>query len=321
MYNKESGYGRAVMQALLNQGGGNALGRVFLVGAATLTNLAYAQQIFKHDPSGVQRIFTTMALALAQCTAAQGDVICVLPGHTETYSSATAALWNISGVTIVGLGTGSLRPTFTLDTATTTTIAVSAPNITVKNCLFIGNFAAIVALFTLTTAQEFALLGCEFRDTSAILNFVNIVSTDATSQDAAGLRIEDCRRIGAGADTNTTIVNMLGTNDRVYIKRNYFAHAAVTAAGLMIIATGKVVTNAEILDNVINLVGATGTTTGIIITTNGSTNSGIIGRNFIQSLDATTEILVTASSGFIFSQNWYSAVADKSGYLLPAADA
>ena len=67
--------------------------------------------------------------------------------------------------------------------------------------------------------------------------------------------------------------------------------------------------------------GATGNTAGILVTTNGTTNSGVICRNFAQSLDATSEILATASSGFIFFNNYYSGAADKSGYLLPAADA
>jgi hypothetical protein len=72
--------------------------------------------------------------------------------------------------------------------------------------------------------------------------------------------------------------------------------------------------------NIMSFVGATNATTGTMITTDGTTNSGMISRNLIQSLDATSEILVTASSGFLFSQNYSSAVADKSGYLLPAGD-
>lgn len=308
-----------VAQALASIAG-VSLGRLFVVGATTLTNIEFMRQIFKHDPTGIPRIHNTVALAFAQCTAAQGDAILVLPGHTETFSSATAAAWNISGVTIIGLGRGSLRPTFTLDTGTTTTITVSAANIKVQNCIFVANFAAIVSAFTTTTAKDFQIDQCEFRDTSAILNFTNIVSTATTSNAADGLTITNSKRIGAGADSNTTIVNMLGTNDRVTIENNYFAHLAVTGGGLMIIATGKIVTNASIRKNVCNFLGATSLTTGTLITTNGTTNSGVIAENYDQNLDATTEILVTAGSGFIFFQNFHSGAADKSGYLLPAAD-
>lgn len=319
-----SGVGARMSTAVIN----NAMatnpttGRIFVVGAAALPLISEVKAIYGATyPDGTPMVYTTLALASASCVAARGDFIIVVPGHTETFSSSTAITLSASGVSVVGLGAGSLRPTFTLDTATTSTINVTAANISIKNCIFIANFASIVAPFTLTTAKDFAILGCEFRDTSAVLNFTNIVSTSATSNAADGLRIEDSRRIGAGADSNTTIINMLGTNDRLYVKRNYFTHQAVTGGGGMIIATGKVVTNMEMFDNVFNLLGATGLTTGLLITTNGSTNSGILKGNFDFNLDATTEILVTAGSGFVFFNNYHSGAADKSGYLLPAADA
>lgn len=321
---RNSGFGRGKLDVLIPS---SPLGKTFVVGAITLANYNAAQQLIGYDKNGKNRLYATLAGALAACTANAEDVIFVLPGHTETFSSSTALSIATAGVKIVGLGRGSLRPTFTLDTATTTTINVTAANIGIKGCIFVANFAAIASLFTLTAAPEFTLESCEYRDTSSILNFVAIITTDTTSQHAAGLTIVGCRRIGAGATTNTTIVSMLGTNDRVTIgnigpsQDNYWAHSAVTPGGLMIIATGKIVTNATIRKNVCNFVGATGITDGMLITTNGTTNSGIVAENFDQNLDATTEILVTASSGFIFFNNYHAGVPDKSGYLLPAADA
>lgn len=297
--------------------------KFFFVGPSAANWFADFQNAFPVDLGGGIRVFTTLAsmMANANVVASRGDVVLVLPGHTETISSNTALTLSKAGVKIIGIGEGTLRPTFTLDTATTATINITAANISFTNCIFAANFAAIVAPFTLTAAKDFSLFDCEFRDLGASLNFVNIVDTNATSNDADGLTIKRCKRIGAGATTNTTIVKMDGTNDRIAIEDNYFAHLAVTAAGLMIIATGKIVTNASIRRNVINLKGASNATTGIIITTDGSTNSGVISENFITSLDATSEILVTASSGFIFFQNFYTGTADLSGYLLPAADA
>lgn len=275
-------------------------------------------------PDGIAGFYPSIATAvaaLANTRANCGDTLILAPGHTETISSATALTISVAGLYIRSAGNGNNRATITLDTATSATINVSAANVTFDNVIFVANFAAIASVFTLTTAKDFQLVNCEFRDTSAILNFVALVTTAATSNAADGLTIASCRRIGLGATSNTTIVSMLGTNDRVRIQTSYFAHSAVTTAGLMIIASGKIVTNADINGNVCNFVGSASATTGIIITTDGTTNSGVIRGNMIQSLDATTEILVTASSGFVFFQNFYSAVADKSGYLLPAADA
>lgn len=265
--------------------------------------------------------FSTIDYAIGRCKANAGDIIMCMPGHAETIANATTLFADVAGIAIVSLGQGSLRTTITFGTATSASIPVSADNITFVNVLFKANLAAIVAPFTLTTAKNFTLVNCEFRDNSSILNFKWIVNVGTTSNAADGLTFEDCNFYGLGATAATALVNMAGTNDRVAIKRCYIAHKAVTAAGLMPIATGKIVTNLMCLDNIINLVSATSATTGLIITTDGTTNSGVIARNMIQSLDATTEILVTASSGFIFSQNFYSGAADASGYLLPAADA
>lgn len=267
-----------------------------------------------------QQPFNSILYALAQCVASRGDVIVCMPGHTEAISSASSLAISVAGVSILSLGSGSSRATFTYGTAATATIAVSAANVSFINCLFKANFLDVASAFTLTTAADFAAINCEFRDNSSILNFLAIVDTNTTSNDADGILLDGCKRIGAGATNATCIVKMDGTNSRLTIQDCYLAHNAVTAAGLMPIATGKVVTHAIIKGNTINLVGAAGVTTGILITTDGSTNSGMISHNLINSLDATTEILVTATSGFKYSQNYYSGVADSSGYLLPAAD-
>ncbi len=296
-------------------------GRVFWVNNSSVVSASNGIGGSDSNPGTYVKPFSTIAGALLNCVASRGDIIMLMPGHAETVSSATGLLLNVAGVALVGLGAGSLRPTITLDTANTATIAVSAANISIVNVLFKANFLAIASLFTLSTAANFALDRCEFKDNSSVLNFARIVTTSATSNAADGLSIENSQMYGSGTTSNSCLVKMVGTNDRLTIRGNYVAHAAVTDAGLMPISTGKVVTNLICADNIMNFVGATSATTGTVITTDGTTNSGAICRNLIQSLDATSEILVTASSGFIFSQNYSSAVADKSGYLLPAADA
>src|SRR5690349_3795433 len=52
--------------------------------------------------------FATLDYAIGQCTASQGDVIYLLPGHTET---TTAIALDVAGVRIIGLGWGRIRPT------------------------------------------------------------------------------------------------------------------------------------------------------------------------------------------------------------------
>lgn len=266
------------------------------------------------------RPFNSIPNAIAKSGLSSGDVIVCLEGHAESISSSTALTMSVAGVKVLGMGIGSQRPTITLDTANTATINVTAANVSFENCIFVANFLNIASCFTTTAAKNFTLKSCEFRDTSSILNFKALVDTNTTTNDTDGLTILDCNHYGLSATNATSIILMDGTNDRITVKRCYFAHAATTAAGFMTIATGKVVTNLVCEDCRFNFVGATGLTTGTLITTDGTTNSGLLHNNIVFDLDATSEILVTASSGFKFGLNYSSAVADKSGYIVPAQD-
>lgn len=297
-------------------------GRVFIVAKTALANISEIKAIYGNNYNdGTPVVYTTVALAVAQCVAARGDLILIAPGHTESISSSTSLTMSISGVQVVGLGVGSQRPIITLDTANTATINVTSNGVSFKNVVFVANFLNVAALFTLTTATDFQTLGCEVRDTSTVLNFVTMVVTGTTSNAADGLVIDSCKFFLLIATGATKLVSALGTNDRWTISNNYYITPTTGTGPVIPIATGKILTNFRMFKNVFNLVQTTGVTTGILITTDGTTNTGSIFDNYIQGLDATTEILVTASSGFTFHNNFYAGVADKSGYLLPAADA
>lgn len=268
------------------------------------------------------RPYDKIASAIARSGLSSGDTIYLMQGHTETISTATALSLSVAGVNIIGLGYASQRPTITLDTATTATINVTAANVRLENCIIVANFADIVAAFTLTNAPGFTLVDVECRDTSSVLNFLNIIDTDTTTNHAADLSLVRVRRLGAGATTATTIIKMDGTNARLRCTDCYFAHKNVDDGGLfMLIATGKVVTDMEVNGCKMNFVGVSSAAAGVLITTDGSTNSGYIANTYVKHLDATSEIMVTASSGFVFWDLKATAVADKQGYLVPAADA
>lgn len=75
----------------------------------------------------------TIDAAVGKCTASQGDVIMVQPGHAETLT-ATIAL-DVIGVSIVGIGEGTLRPQITVG-ADINGITISAANTSVENIYF-----------------------------------------------------------------------------------------------------------------------------------------------------------------------------------------
>lgn len=273
------------------------------------------------NPGTYQKPFSTIDYAVGRCTANRGDLIFVMPGHAETISTATALSLDVAGISIVGLGSGTNRPTITLDTATTTTIPVSAANIAIANIIFTANFADIVSCFTLTTAKNFCLDRCAIKATATNMNFLNVVDTDATTNNADGLTIINCSWVEPDLAT-LGFVKMDGSNANIVIENNT-VNVGVNnnKATLMAIATTKVVSGAtRIVKNNVYRLNTDTATGGLLVTTDVSTNSGIIAQNQCQHADTAAEILVTASSGFGFFDNKASGVAGASGYLLPAAD-
>lgn len=315
-YNLNVGYGRL----LANRVGLGFSGKMFVVGKSAVAYRSVFSDLFDVDPDGRVRFAATIDAAVGLCTANAGDVIYVLPGHTETISSATALALDVAGITIVGLGAGATRPIITLDTAASSTIAVSAADITIKNIVFSANYADITALFTLTTANNFTLDGCYFKATATNMNFLAIVDTDATSNNSDGLTIKNCKWIEP--DTATLyLVKMDGTNADVTIDNN-FVQVGVNnnKPALLNVADSKVVTNLVMTSNRVFRLNTDTATGAILFHTNGSTNSGVVANNFAQHADTAAELLITASSGLGTFQNFASGVAGASGYLLPGAD-
>lgn len=271
------------------------------------------------NPGTFNKPCSTLAGALLKCLAGRGDIIFVKPGHAETISSATALNLNVSGVAVVGLGSQFLRPTFTLDTATTSTITVSADDVSIQNCRFIGNFGAIASLFTLTTAKGFTLQNCWIADTSSSLGFLSVITTSSTDNANNYLSVIGNKVYLSATSGVVNFISFLGSQFGVSVVGNDYRSATTNAGAVFPIATGKLVTALTMTNNLFNVVNAAGTATAYLITTNGTTNSGFIDGNMDHALP-TSPLLVTASSGFVYGLNYHSNTADLQGYLVPGAD-
>lgn len=266
-----------------------------------------------------ERPFATLNYALTKCTAGRGDTIFIKPGHAETISSATALALSTAGVAIVGLGSGSSRPKFTLDTANTSTITVSADNISIQNCQFFANFLSIAACFTLTTAKEFYISNCYFRDTSSILNFLNIIKSTGAANTVDGLSLLDSTVVNLGVTSNNTTVLSANDIDRLQIVRNYMKWAVQNDTAIAVIITAGVLTNALVTDNYGYRPNTT-TAGGSLIKVGGTTSTGIVANNKVQTLTTTSDLLFTTTVGLAAFNNMVTGVVGASGFLIPAAD-
>ena len=293
-------------------------GNIYFVVADGYGNSVQFNQYYgRKYEDGTEMVQTTLADALTACEDDRGDFIFIAPGHALTVTATNVDL-NKNGVTIVGLGNGENRPTFTFGAAAAT-MTVSADDVTVKNLRHFANFLDVASAYTLSTAKNFRVQNSIFEDSSSILNFLSIVTTDATDNNADDLTVVDNSWYGLNT-TPLAFVSILAALLRPTISRN-FCDLAATSGGEFITLAAKIVNGAKFQDNIHTVVGATGTTTGIFLTGSGSTSTGIVSGNMISSLDTTSEIIATTGTGLVFHENYYTGTADASGKLLPAVDA
>jgi len=291
-------------------------GNVFWVNNSTVLN-AQAAVGSDNNRGTYQRPFATLQYAINSCTAGRGDIIFVGAGHAETISSATALLFNKSGVAIVGLGGGSLRPTFTLDTANTATIAVSAANVSIQNCVFTANFLTVASCFTLSTATNFAVQNCEFKDTGAALNFANVVKSTGAANTVDGLTFTDNFYGSIGTTFNTTILTANDING-LQMHRNTILSINTTDLATLVIVSAGVLTNGNINDNSTKRKNTTSTVA--LVSVGGTTSSVILLRNFASVLDTATNANWTVTTGLVGAGNSYSGAIAGQGFPIPALD-
>jgi hypothetical protein len=264
--------------------------------------------------------FSTLEYALSQCTANRGDIIFIKPGHAESVTSATSLNFDVAGVQIIGLGTGSKRPTFTFTTANTATIPVTADNMSVSNCMFVGNFLSIASCFTVAAAADFVVDSCDFRDTSAILGFLSIVTT-TVSVNSDGLTYTNNRRKSDATTSPGPDVVVANTMSRLKVNGNKTIHTVASNNVAALLEHGALVmTDAEIVGNYVYSVNTDTATGAILVKTTATTGSGIVAHNRVRALDIAAAIVVPAAAVQygLFDNLYVGDGTSVSGFVLPA---
>ena len=230
--------------------------KVFFVCKTTLPSYQDYLDDFQIDKQGGNRTFPTLVAALADSNVvtARGDVILVLPGHTESISSAGALTVSTAGITVVGLGNGDYRPTFTFDTATTATMAVSGAGAKFQNIIFdMTGFDAVASPINVTAAGV-TFDGCKFINaTSSAQSTLGIVTTAAGTK----LTVTNCMFVGTSDAGTTSVIRLVGGADHV-IENNIFIGGYTSNVGA-IENTTTACTNLTIHGNTINKLTASST--------------------------------------------------------------
>ena len=227
------------------------------------------------NPGTYLRPFSTITYALTKCTANRGDVIMVMPGYTENIAAAAGETWNVAGVAIVGLGSGSLRPQLSF-TAAAATHVISAANMSFVNIQWVANFADVAVGLDVSAVDGLSFESCWFTEAGANLNFVNVIDLATGADDISFNR---CTWIGGDASNDSFITGV--AHDGFYMEDCVmYANVAQAAVVGLVDSTGNV-TNMRIrnCDFRSNVDGA------LFLDFNGAANGGVVTNCNFSSID------------------------------------
>lgn len=161
--------------------------------------------------------FATLDYAIGMCEADKDDIIYVMPGHTETWTTTgTKITFDVAGVKVIGLGTGADRPTFSFG-HTGTALALSAAGVTLKNLLFVAAVDSVLAPLTIS-GPDCTLDGIEWRDTTDIEFVRGFITTAAADR----LSVENCFYNGYTAgDACVNFCRLVGVNGALFANNRY----------------------------------------------------------------------------------------------------
>jgi hypothetical protein len=250
----------------------------------------------------------TLESAINACTANNGDIIFVLPGHTEAVTSTSTNL-DVAGVTIIGLGSGSMKPVFTFG-ATSSRFNVTAANCTIQNIRCTAGVGDVVTAFLhATAAQNTRYLDIEFFATSTF-NFINQYTLGAANI-SDGCRWERNYVRTADAGQLALAVTAAAHNDLKFYN-NYVVHAAA-AAGLLTAGSSNIL-GLDVRGNFVQT-GQTDGSVGVLVITTGTASSGSVVDNDMKTADDAANVAIPIASKVYAARN-YIAGADEVGTVV-----
>ncbi len=213
--------------------------------------------------SGLQRSRAKATIDQAINIARVGDTIVVMAGHAESIANATSLVPDVNGISIIGEGIGSRRPTITF-TNNAANIPISGTDILFKNFLLTISGTTDVAIGITVTGDGCVVEDVEMTEPTTTDQF--IVGIHATTMkggvirgldflglagdagitgirmtDSERLEITDCRIVGnfQGSEDATGAIQSLTTlNVDVSIHHNRVENRDGTSeAGIVFVAT------------------------------------------------------------------------------------
>lgn len=263
--------------------------------------------------------YATVNYAVSKCTTGAGDVILVAAAHVETITATSTASGSSTGqfcidkgdISIIGMGRGTKRPTFTFTTAAASGVKIvdTSPNVLLANLLFVSAYTnGITAGITVdANCSGLTIENCEFRETLNTQEFLITISLAALIEDVI---IRGNRFTGVAGGTCSEAIVCVGAAPRLQVYDNYF-HGDWSAACITASAAASLII--MIRDNLLyNL----DPTTGKCVVVHAGT-TGTFTRNLMHAgQDATNPLTSTL---LMCCENYATNIEAESGNLAPAA--
>lgn len=263
----------------------------------------------------------TLDAAFAKCTANQGDTIIVMPNHAETITGAGGITHDVAGVSVVGLGTYNQRPRFLMDAGTAVTYLISAADAFVSGLDFASGHSNVVTCFDVTAVGAH-IDNCKFRNNTTNEDFLVCIKASGADASANGLKVTRCDWYTTDTD-DSAMISFVGSAADVTIggspeTGNRMLSSSATAAQMITVATGKILTNADIgWNRCFNLM----TAGELFISNDGTTNTGFVHNNFSGHADVTgAHDPGWTTGGWRLWNNLSASVDTLQGVVVPAAD-
>lgn len=161
-------------QFLLSQIAANHFGNVFFVDSGSGDD--------DNDGLTPDTALAKIDKAVGKCTASQGDIILVLPGHTETITGTDITV-DVAGVSVIGLGAGSLMPQIKHNHADAE-VSIAADNVTWQGIRHSADVTGVKVAIEIEDGIDYCTVkGCVFDvvDTSTDEFLVSVRTNDASN--------------------------------------------------------------------------------------------------------------------------------------------
>lgn len=178
----------------------------------------YGGNVFWVDSNGgsngnkgtFDRPFATIDYSIGRCTASNGDIVMVKPGHAETLAADIAM--DVIGVWVYGLGWGTLMPTVTVG-AFDGTVAMTAANSAMSNIRFVleDTDDTVASAFTIT-ADGCIVEGCE-----TVVHATAQFTTHLTATDAQFVEVRNNKFRSLHTASSTSGVVVDGCDDLIMV--------------------------------------------------------------------------------------------------------